>query len=191
MFQYIIRRSVAIVLMLIAISIVTFLLFFAIPRDPARLTCGKNCTPELLKNNRHVLGYDKPLTTQYVDFVKGLFVTRKFPDDPELEKTNPQAIVHCNAPCLGYSPTQETTINNIMGKAAPITLSLALGAFVIWVGFGVGFRIISALRRGRGHRRASSSGCRWSVTPSPTFFIGLLLFDTSSPSSTAFYLNRN
>ena len=49
MLEYVIRRTVAIVLMLLAISIITFLLFFAIPRDPARLTCGKNCTPALLK----------------------------------------------------------------------------------------------------------------------------------------------
>lgn len=179
MFQYIIRRSVSIVLMLVAISIVTFLLFFAIPRDPARLTCGKNCTPTLLAANRHVLGYDKPLVTQYGDFVKGLFVDRKFPDDPELEKTNPQAIVHCSAPCLGYSPTQETTINNIMGKAAPITLSLALGAFVIWVGFGVGFGIISALRRGKISDKVLL-GVSLVGYSFPTFFIGLLLLNIVS-----------
>ncbi|NMM33186.1 MAG: ABC transporter permease, partial [Phycicoccus sp.] len=45
MLYYIIRRSIAAVLMLAVISVVTFFMFYAGPTDPARLTCGKNCTP--------------------------------------------------------------------------------------------------------------------------------------------------
>jgi peptide/nickel transport system permease protein len=172
--QYVIRRTVAIALMLLAISIVSFLLFFAIPRDPARLTCGKNCTPALLKTNRHVLGYDKPIATQYFDFLKGFVAERKFPDDPQLEKTNPQNIVHCKAPCLGYSPHQGTTINNILGQAAPITLSIALGAFVLWVGVGVSFGVLSALRRGKIVDKVLL-GVSLVGYSFPTFFIGLII----------------
>jgi peptide/nickel transport system permease protein len=174
MLQYVIRRSVAIVLMLLAISIITFLLFFAIPRDPARLTCGKNCTPALLKTNRHVLGYDKPIATQYFDFLKGMFVERKFPDDPQLEKTNPQNIVHCKAPCLGYSPTQQTTINNILGKAAPITISIAIGSFVLWVVVGVALGVLSALRHGKFVDRLLL-GVSLIGYSFPTFFVGLIV----------------
>jgi peptide/nickel transport system permease protein len=121
-----------------------------------------------------VLGYDKPITTQYVDFIKGLFVERNFPDDPKLEKTNPQNIVHCNAPCLGYSPSQQTTINNIMGQAAPITISIAVGAFAIWVFFGVTFGVLSALRRGKLLDKVllAVSLVGYSF---PTFFIGLII----------------
>jgi peptide/nickel transport system permease protein len=174
MYQYVLRRTIAIVLMLLAISAVTFLLFFAIPRDPARLTCGKNCTPALLKTNRHVLGYDKPVTTQYFDFLKGLVTERDFPDDPQLEKTSPQNIVHCKAPCLGYSPSNGTTINNMLGSAAPITLSIAVGAFVLWVGIGVGLGVLSALRRGKAIDRIflAVSLVGYSF---PTFFIGLIV----------------
>ena len=174
MLEYVIRRTVAIVLMLLAISIITFLLFFAIPRDPARLTCGKNCTPALLKINRHVLGYDKPISTQYFDFLKGMVTERKFPDDPQLERTHPQNIVHCKAPCLGYSPSQQTTINNILGKAAPITLSIAIGAFVLWVVVGVALGVLSALRRGKLLDRVllAISLIGYSF---PTFFVGLII----------------
>jgi peptide/nickel transport system permease protein len=173
-FQYTLRRCVGIVVMLFAISIITFLLFFAIPADPAKLTCGKNCTPALIEANRHSLGYDKPMTTQYVNFLKGFVKERDFPDDKKLEKTNPGSIVHCKAPCLGYSPSQQTTINYIFGRAAPITLSIGLGAFVLWVFFGVLFGVISALRRGKISDKVllSVSLIGYSF---PTFFIGLII----------------
>ena len=62
MLYYIIRRCIAAVLMLVVISIVTFGIFYAGPTDPARLTCGKNCTPASIAANRHALGLDKPVT---------------------------------------------------------------------------------------------------------------------------------
>ncbi len=61
MASYIARRMVAMVLMLIALSMIVFLLFNALPADPARLTCGKACTPAVIEANRVRLGLDKPL----------------------------------------------------------------------------------------------------------------------------------
>ncbi len=176
MFEYAVRRTVAIVVMLFAISIATFLLFFAIPRDPARLTCGKVCTPETLRVNRHALGYDRPLAVQYGDFLKGLVSDRNFPDDKQLQRTHPELITHCHAPCLGYSPSQQTTINNVMGRAAPITLSLVLGAFVLWVVFGCTFGVIAALRRGKVADKVLL-GVSLVGYSFPTFFIGLILYN--------------
>ena len=75
---YIVRRLIAMVLMLIALSMITFLLFNALPADPARLTCGKACTPQVIEANRHRLGLDKPLYEQYVDFAKGIFAGRTY-----------------------------------------------------------------------------------------------------------------
>ena len=68
---YIVRRLVAMVLMLIALSMITFLLFNALPADPARLTCGKACTPQVIEANRHRLGLDKPLYEQYARLREG------------------------------------------------------------------------------------------------------------------------
>jgi len=56
---YIARRLVAMFGLLVALSIVTFLLFSALPADPAALTCGKSCTPEVIQANRVRLGLDK------------------------------------------------------------------------------------------------------------------------------------
>ena len=60
MLYYILRRCLAAVMMLVVISVVTFGIFYASPTDPARLTCGKNCTPQSIAANRHFLGLDKP-----------------------------------------------------------------------------------------------------------------------------------
>jgi peptide/nickel transport system permease protein len=179
MFGYVVRRTIAIVVMLFAISVVTFVLFLAIPRDPARLTCGKVCTPGLVNKNRHALGYDRPLVVQYVDAFKGLVVDRSFPDDARLERTHPEVITHCRAPCLGYSPSRQTTINNVMGRAAPVTLSLTVGAFGIWMLVGVGLGVVSAMRRGKVVDKLLL-GVSLIGYSFPTFFIGLVLYDIVS-----------
>ena len=72
MVTYILRRLVAMVLTLVVLSMIVFLIFDALPADPARLTCGKSCSPAIIEANRHRLGLDKPLVDQYTDFAKGL-----------------------------------------------------------------------------------------------------------------------
>ncbi len=52
MFAFVVRRVLVGFIMLFVMSLVTYLLFFAAPTDPARFTCGKNCTPELVEQNR-------------------------------------------------------------------------------------------------------------------------------------------
>ena len=75
---YIVRRLIAMVGMLIASQHDHLLVVRALPADPARLVCGKSCTPQMIEANRHRLGYDKPLYVQYVDFAKGIFVGRTY-----------------------------------------------------------------------------------------------------------------
>ncbi len=179
MLAYVVRRTIAIVIMLFAISVLTYLLFFAIPRDPARLTCGKVCTPELISQNRHALGLDRSIAVQYGDFLKGLVVSRDFPDDAELARTHPELIIHCHAPCLGYSPSQQTTINNVMGRAAPVTVTLTAGAFVLWMVVGVGLGVVSAVRRGSVVDKLLL-GVSLIGYSFPTFFVGLILYDIVS-----------
>jgi peptide/nickel transport system permease protein len=175
MLYYIIRRIIAAFLMLVVISIVTFGIFYGGPTDPARLTCGKNCTPASIAANRHALGLDKPVTVQYADFVKGLVSARDFPDDPAFAKANPTLVTHCPAPCLGYSPLQTKLVTDIVKERLPVTLSLSLGAFVIWIILGVGFGIIAALRRGHWQDRGivAISLVFYSF---PAFFVALLMY---------------
>ena len=155
-------------------SIVTFLLFYATPTDPARLTCGKNCTPTGIENNRKYLGLDKSLNAQYFDFVGGIFHERKFPADPELQKARPDLIVHCKAPCLCYSPLHNEQVWTYLKPKLPVTISLVVGAFLLWIISGVLLGIVAALFRGRFLDRLLVSGALVFYS-FPTFFISLLL----------------
>jgi len=174
LFWYVIRRLASVVAMLLAITSVTYALFFAAPVDPARYTCGKNCTDTILEANRKALGFDQPVYVQYGKFVAGLFVGRDFPDNEQLRTDHPEQIVHCPAPCLGYSTTQHRTINDMVSEAWPISLSIAIGAFILWMALGIGGGILAALNKGRWIDRTivGTALVGFSV---PTFFVGLVL----------------
>jgi peptide/nickel transport system permease protein len=174
MFFYVVRRLVSVVAMLIVISLTTFLIFFASPIDPATLTCAKNCTPAVIEGNRVKLGFDKPIPVQYFNFVKGLFVPRDFPDDPALKATHPELIYTCEAPCLGYSTLKSQGVTQLIKDALPITASIAMAAFVLWIITGVLFGIIAALNRGRWPDRVLV-GLALIGFSLPSFFVGVLL----------------
>lgn len=167
MVAYLVRRILGMVVLLFILSIAVFFLFNLLPGDPARLTCGKACTPALIAANRHRLGLDEPVLTQYVKFVEGVFVGRTFsPDSPEPIK--------CEAPCLGYSFTRHEEVMKMIARAAPVTFWLAIGAFLMWIVAGITLGIFAALRRGRWPDRLilTLSMIGYSL---PSFFIGLVL----------------
>jgi len=174
-FAYIVRRVLVGIVMLFVMSLVTYLLFFAMPTDPARFTCGKNCTPELVEQNRKALGYDKPVLVQYGEFVKGIFTGRNYPDDPEVAKTAPQTVVHCPAPCLGYSPLMSQNVTSLLASKLPVTVSLAIFAFLMWMVLGISGGVVAALNKGRFLDRALV-GTSLVFYAFPTFFIGLWLY---------------
>src|SRR5688500_9779928 len=95
MFRFLVKRVLQSTVTMVLVSIVTFLLFFAVPSSPARVMCGKNCDPQSVAAVEERMGIRDPLTTQYVKFAKGLFVGRDY-GKGEFAK-------HCPAPCLGYS----------------------------------------------------------------------------------------
>lgn len=154
-------------LLLFLLSVSVFALFSLLPGDPARLSCGKACTPVLIEQNRHRLGLDEPVVTQYVKFVSGIFVGRTFsPDSPQP--------IQCKAPCLGYSFTRHEEVMSIIARSAPVTLFLAIGAFIIWILVGLTLGIIAALNRGRWGDRLIM-GISLVGYSMPSFFIGLVL----------------
>ena len=167
MVAYLVRRVLGMFLLLFLLSISVFFLFNILPGDPARLTCGRACTPATIEANRHRLGLDEPVLTQYVKFVSGIFVGRTFsPDSPEPIK--------CDAPCLGYSFNRHEQVLSLISRAAPVTFWLAIGAFLLWIVSGITFGIFAALRRGRWPDRVimTVSMIGYSL---PSFFIGLVL----------------
>ena len=163
---YIVRRLVAMVLMLIALSMIVFLIFNALPADPARLTCGKSCSPQIIEANRHRLGLDKPLVNQYTDFVKGIFVGRTY-GTGRVEFT-------CHVPCLGYSFRKGEQVTDLLWERFPVTAQLAIGGFIRWIVAGVSAGIIAALTRGKWQDRLIM-GVSLIGYSFPSFFIGLLL----------------
>jgi len=174
MFFYIVRRLISVVVMLLVISATTFLIFFASPIDPASLTCGKSCTPAVIEGNRIKMGYNDPVPVQWLKFIQGLFVGRDYPDNPEVKAKTPQLVTHCDAPSLGYSTVKTKCVTDIVKESLPITASIAVAAFLLWIVTGVLFGIIAALNRGRWPDRllVGLALVGYSV---PSFFIGVLL----------------
>lgn len=148
MWTWTVRRVATTVALLLALSVVTFALFFASPVDPARFACGKGCTVEERDQARRALGYDAPVHQQWGDFAKGVVVGRDFPADPELRATNPEIVTRCAAPCLGWSHVNGRTVNDLLADALPVTASLAFVAIGVWVVAGVGLGVLAARTRG-------------------------------------------
>ena len=168
MAAYIFRRFLLMLTLLFMLSVIVFFLFQMLPGDPARLSCGKACTPEIVELNRKRLGYDKPVLEQYRLFVSGIFFGRTFSED------SPQPI-KCEAPCLGYSFDRREEVMSLITRAAPATFWLAVGAFVIWLTVGISLGIFAALRRGRWQDRLTL-GISLVGYSMPSFFIGLMLY---------------
>ncbi|MFD4880716.1 ABC transporter permease subunit [Streptomyces sp. NPDC058420] len=120
MLRFLVRRFLGAVVILFLLSIVTFLLFFGMPRDPGLLMCGKTCNPTSLANIHHVLGLDKPISTQYGIFLKNLVMgSNGFAQGP------------CPAPCFGYSYHTNDQVWATLIDRLPTTVSLTLGGAII------------------------------------------------------------
>lgn len=176
MLAYIIRRVIVGVVMLIVMSLVTFLLFFASPVDPAQFACGRNCTPDLREQARKSLGYDQPTLVQWGGFLKGVVAGRDYPLDPQLRKDHPEQVTHCSAPCFGYSVEEQQTVNQLIGTAAPVSISVGVLAVIIWILFGILLGVTAAVFKGTLIDRGVV-GASLALYAFPTFFIGGLLLN--------------
>jgi peptide/nickel transport system permease protein len=124
---FVVRRLTSMVLVLFAISVLVFVIFFAIPGiDPSRQMAGRNPTPETIKAIKHEFGLDKPLPVQYVLVMKHLVVTRDL---------------------QSYSNRGVEVVPQIL-RATPVTFSLIIGAAVIWVVASVIIGVAAAVLRG-------------------------------------------
>lgn len=167
MLSYIARRITSGVLVLFIVSAVVFSIFYVLPADPARLACGKSCTPELMERIRHAMEIDQPLATQYGRFIKGVFVGRTY-------NAGTEAQLDCGAPCLGYSYQTDLPVTSLIKDRLPATLSIAVGASVLWLLVGLSGGILSALKRGtlidRGSQAFALAGASLQI-----YFVGLIL----------------
>jgi peptide/nickel transport system permease protein len=134
MLRYLVRRFLWALVMLFAVTIVTYVIFYAIPADPARLACGQRATAECIQRAAHYLGTDRPLYVQY-----GKFVGRLMP-------FSLNGGPHLKEPSLGRSFTNRLSVNYVVAQAAPVTASLVFGGVVFWMMIALPVGILSALR---------------------------------------------
>ncbi|MFJ3822487.1 ABC transporter permease [Streptomyces nodosus] len=146
MLRFLVRRVVGAAVILLIISAIVFILFYTAPRDPARVACGKVCTPETLALVRHNLGIADPVPVQYWHWLQGVFVGRDY-----------ASYGHCPAPCLGYSFINREPVFGTIVDRFPTTLSLSVGSAFVFLLFGVGTGMLAAVKQGKALDKVVSS----------------------------------
>jgi peptide/nickel transport system permease protein len=150
MLRFAVRRLFAAMGVLFVISVLTFLIFAAIPNgDPAIRLAGRTANQAEIAQIRHEWGFDKPIYVQYV-------------------KTMDKILT---ASVVSYS--QGVNVLDSIRQGLPATLSLAIGAGIIWLALGVLFGVLTAVRAGRFTDRALTVLAFIGVS-SPPFFLGAL-----------------
>jgi len=169
---YLVRRLLGAILLLVITSMVTFAIFFVVPRMAGQTVdqlaaqyVGKDPSQAEIEATKVKLGLDQPVTVQYGRFVKGLVAGRDFSFGPDTE--------HCPPPCFGYSFKTQRPVWPDLVDRVPVTASLALGASILWLSTGVAIGVLSALRKGSFFDRGAMVIALAGVSL-PIFFTGLL-----------------
>jgi len=163
---FISRRLGFSILTLLVVTFAVYVIFAVLPFDPAALTCGQHCNATIVHANRIRLGYDKPLWDQFWLFLRGIFMGRTY-------GTGAGAFT-CPAPSFGFSFNQNTCVSTLLAQAFPITISLAVGALILWLIMGVSLGILAARNKGKFLDTASSVFVLLGISL-PVFVTGLFL----------------
>jgi len=151
MLAYLARRLSACIMILVGVSIVTFLMTVAIPADPVAMIAGRNSTPEVREQIRHQLGLDKPLYQQYLTYAGNL--------------------VEGN---LGRSYARKSDVGPLIASRLPPTILLMLASILAEVLIGIPAGIYAATRRGKPGDKIAMTLSFLSVS-TPQFVLGLTL----------------
>jgi peptide/nickel transport system permease protein len=178
MISFIIRRLIAAVFLLIIVSMVVFAIFFIVPKwggqtdyGLATQYVGRNPTRAAVLQMIDQLGLNKPLYLQYWAYLKAIVVGGHYGTGGNQ--------VYCPPPCFGYSFKNQQAVWPMMTSDIPVTLSLAIGAAVIWLISGIAIGVLSALKRGSIFDRLSM-GVALAGVSLPIFFTGLLSLELFS-----------
>lgn len=166
MIGFISRRLGFSIITLLVVTFAVYVIFAVLPFDPAALTCGQHCNATIVHANRIRLGYDKPLWDQFWMFLRGIFMGRTY-------GTGAGAFT-CPAPSFGFSFNQNTCVSTLLAQAFPITISLAVGALILWLIIGVSLGILAARNKGKFLDTASSVFVLLGISL-PVFVTGLFL----------------
>jgi peptide/nickel transport system permease protein len=175
---FVVRRLLTTIFLLVIVSMITFAIFFLIPRaagqTPYELAAqyvGRNPTVSAVHQMEVKLGFNEPIPVQYGRFLSGIVFGAHYDDGPN--KT------YCPPPCLGYSFRSQQPVWPQLTSALPVTASLAAGAAVLWLAGGVAIGVVSALRRGTFFDRLSMTIALAGVSL-PIFFTGLIALELFS-----------
>ncbi len=147
--RFVVRRLASMVGVLFAISVLTFLIFQAIPNPAVRLA-GRFPTPATIEHINQQWGFDKPIYVQYLKTMKLIFTGQ----------------------VISY--TQQLNVVHEIWTLLPVTLSLAIGAGIIWLSMGILFGVLSAWRAGRWLDRWLTVLSMIGVSM-PVFFLGAVM----------------
>jgi peptide/nickel transport system permease protein len=148
MARFVFQRALSTILVLFAISILCFAIFQVIPGgDPAQRLAGRQATPQTVKDIRKQWGFDKPVYVQYYRTMERIFTGK----------------------VISYN--QQLPVWNQIKQGLPATLSLAIGAGIIWLGLGILFGVISALSAGKSLDRSLTVLALIGVS-TPVFLLG-------------------
>lgn len=152
MIGFVVRRVLWGVALLFLVCALTFVLFDVLPSgEPARLRAGRTASPQAIAHVRQELGLDKPIYTQFYDYMQGV-------------------VLHFD---LGYSFYSHASVRSLIAERLPATISLALGAVLIWLLAGVAIGIVSAVRR-RTWIDHAAMGSALLFISAPEFWLGLV-----------------
>ncbi|MCQ9367531.1 ABC transporter permease [Brevibacterium sp. 50QC2O2] len=164
--RFLAARAGGAVLVLLIIATISFAIFYLLPNNPAQLSCGKPCTPDRLAEVQTYMGLDKPWYAQLGAFLLGIVAGRTFGAGA--------TAIHCAAPCFGYSFRLQSDVTGLLGERLPVTLSIAIGAIVLWTIAGVGAGVWAALKRGKPTDRLLMGASVFGVS-APSYLVALLL----------------
>lgn len=151
MWLFVARRLIHAIPVLFGISLLTFILIYYLPADPARMYAGPSATVETVDRIRHELGLDQPLWIQYTRYV-----TRMMQGD------------------LGFSYRKQIAVTELILGRIPYTLALIAGGVLVELVIGLSVGIVSALGRGGWLDRLGMFIALLGVS-APPFWLGLLL----------------
>ena len=152
MTRYILRRLLVAVLLMLAVSLLTFFIFYVLPSaDPAVLRAGRLARDEVIAQIREQLGLDRPWWAQFGDYVQSL-------------------VLHFD---LGRSYSNDLDVRTEIFERLPASISLAVGALVIWLTAGIAVGVISATRPGSWLDRIGMGGALVAIS-APVYWLGLV-----------------
>src|SRR5947208_14199511 len=157
---------------------VTFAIFFWLPKLGGQTTyglatqyVGRNPTRAAVLQVEQQLGLNQPLYLQYWHYLSAIVAGEHY--------NAGTATAYCPPPCFGYSFKNQQPVWPMMVSDIPVTLSLAIGAAVLWLIGGISIGVISALRRGSFFDRFSM-GVALAGVSLPIFFTGLIALELFS-----------